>query len=338
MLDQTFPPHGKHLVAGEWVASDRTFRSEPATGDAHDFSVGTPERVDRACEAAEDAFPTYANTSREERAAFLDAIADEIEARGDAITAIGTSETGLPDARLQGERGRTTGQLRLFASHIREGACLDRRHDGALPDRQPLQMDDGDTDADALRDAAKAALEQMGPQTMLTDGIAATCKSGAAAMAEHRGVTSVVVTDPVERSGTPFLFEADAETWFGSDELSEEVFGPVGLILRCKDAAEVEKVARTMQGQLTVTLQMDDGDTDAARALLPLAERKAGRVLPHRRGSGRRDGARRPLPGVDECRHPVDPARPAPGLLPEPPRGADARRPEVRSRHESRYP
>ncbi len=67
----------------------------------------------------------------------LRAIADEIEARGDAITAIGWQETGLPAARLEGERGRTTGQLRLFASHIEKGEYLDRRLDPALPDRQP---------------------------------------------------------------------------------------------------------------------------------------------------------------------------------------------------------
>ncbi|TNF60936.1 MAG: aldehyde dehydrogenase (NADP(+)), partial [Rhodobacteraceae bacterium] len=45
-------------------------------------------------------------------------------------------------ARLEGERGRTTGQLRLFASHIRKGDYLDRRHDPALPDRQPLPRPD----------------------------------------------------------------------------------------------------------------------------------------------------------------------------------------------------
>ena len=76
--------------------------------------------------------------SREERAAFLERIADEIEARGRASPTIGSQETGLPPARLEGERGRTTGQLRLFASHIRKGDYLDRRHDAALPDRQPL--------------------------------------------------------------------------------------------------------------------------------------------------------------------------------------------------------
>jgi len=137
-----FKPHGKHLVAGEWIATGQTFKSEPASGPAFDFSVGTSELVNKAAEAAEEAFWSFGYSTRHERAAFLDAIADEIEARGAAITEIGSAETGLPGARLEGERARTTGQLRLFASHIRKGEYLDRRHDEALPDRKPLPRPD----------------------------------------------------------------------------------------------------------------------------------------------------------------------------------------------------
>ncbi|MDN5788947.1 aldehyde dehydrogenase family protein, partial [Pseudorhodobacter sp.] len=133
----TFTPHGKHLIAGEWVGGGQSFQSEPATGPAHSYSVGTVDLVNRAAEAAEEAFWTYSATSRKDRAAFLNAIADEIEARADAITEVGSAETGLPTARLQGERGRTVGQLRLFADHILKGDYLDRRHDAAQPDRQP---------------------------------------------------------------------------------------------------------------------------------------------------------------------------------------------------------
>lgn len=137
-----FTPHGNHLIAGEWIASAETFESAPANGPAHSFSVGTVELVDRAVRAAEAAFETYANSSRDARAVFLETIADEIEARGAQITEIGTQESGLPAARLEGERGRTAGQLRLFAAHIRKGEYLDRRHDVALPDRQPLPRPD----------------------------------------------------------------------------------------------------------------------------------------------------------------------------------------------------
>ena len=68
---------------------------------------------------------------------FLDRIADEIEARGSEITAIGCAESGLPAARLEGERGRTTGQLRLFAAHIRKGDYLDRRTTQPCPTANP---------------------------------------------------------------------------------------------------------------------------------------------------------------------------------------------------------
>ncbi len=109
MLDKSvFTPHGKHLIAGEGIPGDKTFMSNPAHGPAHACSVGTPELVNRACEAAEAAFWFFGYSTLEVRAAFLNAIADEIEARADAIIAIGTSETGLPEARFQGERGRTT--------------------------------------------------------------------------------------------------------------------------------------------------------------------------------------------------------------------------------------
>src|SRR3954470_12577354 len=121
----TWTPSGRHLIAGEWIAGTATFRSEPAHGQAHDFAVGTTELVDRACRAAEAAFAAFSATTREERAIFLQAIAEEIDKRGEAVTLIGTQEAGLPVGRLEGERSRTTGQLRLFADHIRKGAHLD---------------------------------------------------------------------------------------------------------------------------------------------------------------------------------------------------------------------
>ena len=138
----TYQPHGKHLIAGEWVGSSETFASQPVDGLSHDTANGGAEEVDRAVRAAEEAFWTYGYTTRTARAAFLRAIAEEIEARAEQITEIGTRESGLPEGRLQGERGRTTGQLRLFADHIEAGAYLDRRHDEALPDRQPLPRPD----------------------------------------------------------------------------------------------------------------------------------------------------------------------------------------------------
>lgn len=440
---------GKHLIAGQWLAGDATFLSAPATGTALPYAMGTPAHVDAAAIGAEAAYPSYSALSREARAAFLDKIADEIEARGTEITAIGTSETGLPTARLEGERGRTTGQLRLFASHIRKGDHLDRRHDAAQPDRKPVPRPDiklvqrpigpvavfgasnfplafstagGDTasalaagcpvvvkghsahpgtaeivaqaietailscglhpgvfslvqggrrdvgeslvqhpliravgftgslgggralydlcarrpepipffgelgsvnpmfllpaaiaargeaiakgwaaaltmgagqfctkpgiavvmdgpEAQAFIAAAKAAIGQIGAQTMLTDGIAAAYRSGRDRVAAQTGVREVLTSTCDQRQATPYLFEVQAADWLGNHALADEVFGPLGLIVRVGDAAEMLAVAQSLAGQLTVTLHLDDADTALGQALMPVLERKAGRVL-----------------------------------------------------------
>ncbi|WP_417581068.1 aldehyde dehydrogenase (NADP(+)) [Pelagibacterium sp.] len=445
----TFEPTGKHLIAGEWVDGAGTFASEPASGPSHQFAVGTPALVDKAAKAAEEAFWSYGYSSREDRAKFLNLIADEIEARGAEITEIGTQESGLPAARLEGERGRTTGQLRLFADHILKGDYLDRRHDEALPDRKPAPRPDikmvqrpigpiavfgasnfplafstagGDTAAalaagcpvvvkghsahpgtgeivaqaiDAARQKldlhpgvfslvqggdrsvgqamvqhpdikavgftgslgggralfdlcasrpepipffgelgsvnpmfvlpealnarademakgwagslsmgagqfctnpgiavviegetaskfaamAKAALSEVGPQTMLTDGIAKAYRDGRDRIAGSAGVQELLTSTCDLRNATPYLFETDGDTWLANHALGEEVFGPLGLIVTVKDEDQMRTIAKSLQGQLTCTIHMDQGDAELGRTLLPILERKAGRVL-----------------------------------------------------------
>jgi len=440
---------GKHLIAGQWVAGEQTFQSEPAHGPANTFPVGTPAMVDQAARAAEEAFWSYGYSTREERAKFLNRIADEIDARGAEITEIGTQETGLPEVRLNGERGRTVGQLRLFASHILAGDYLDRRHDEALPDRAPLPRPDlrlmqrpigpvavfgasnfplafsvagGDTaaalaagcpvvvkghsahpgtgeivaqaidvvvkacgihpgvfsliqggkrdvgqslvqhplikavgftgslgggralfdlcaqrpepipffgelgsvnpmfllpnamsarteelargwvgsltmgagqfctnpgiavvldgpDADAFVTTAKAGLGDVAAQTMLTDGMADAYRSGAKRIAATSGVKEVLTTSCDLRNATPYLFETSGENWLANHVLGEEVFGPLGLVVRVKGIAEMQAIARALEGQLTCTIHMDAGDAADARSLLPILERKAGRIL-----------------------------------------------------------
>ncbi len=440
---------GKHLIAGEWIGADTTFASEPAHGPSHDFSVGTAAMIDNAVEAAESAFATFGWSSRTERAALLRKIADEIDARGDAITEIGTQETGLPEARLQGERGRTVGQLRLFADHIEAGDYLDMRHDPAMPDRAPLPRPDlrmmqrplgpvavfgasnfplafsvagGDTaaalaagcpvvvkghsahpgtgeivaqaidaaikatgihpgvfslvqggkrdvgtrlvqhpliravgftgslgggralfdlcaqrdepipffgelgsvnpmfilpqaaaargaeigngwaasltlgagqfctnpgiaviiegpDADAFQAAAEAGLSSVAEQTMLTDGIAEAYRNGVSRVAAGTGVSKIMGTSCKSRDAAPYLFTVSGDDWLANRKLQEEVFGPLGIIVRVKDRAQMQRIARTIEGQLTCTLHLDAGDKADAQALLPLLERKAGRLL-----------------------------------------------------------
>jgi len=98
--------------------------------------------VAAACQAAADAFDAYRATGAAERAAFLEAIGEEIMALGDALLDRAIKESGLPLARLTGERGRTVSQLRLFAETVRDGRWLGIRVDPALPNREPLPRPD----------------------------------------------------------------------------------------------------------------------------------------------------------------------------------------------------
>ncbi len=441
--------HGGHFIAGKWVRGKETFPNMPVEGATDEFAVGLPEHIEAAAAAAEQAFTSYNQTSRTERAGFLRSIADEIEARGDEITEIGTRETGLPQVRLEGERGRTTGQLRLFADHIEKGDYLDRRHDLPLPERTPLPRPDlrmmqlpvgpvavfgasnfplafsvagGDTasalaagcpvvvkghsahpgtseivaqaieaaiktcsmhpgvfalvqggtreagqalvqhpliqavgftgslgggralfdlcasrpnpipffgelgsinpmflmpaalnargeeiaggwaasltmgagqfctnpgvavviageGAETFARSTQAALSKTGAQTMLTKGIAEAYDEGRTQMAGTKGVQELVSSASEPRTATPNLYRTTGSEWLANPNLGEEVFGPLGLIVEVGDLEEMAAVANSLKGQLTCTIHMDDTDTDAAHALLPVLSRKAGRIL-----------------------------------------------------------
>ncbi len=115
-----------------------------ATGQRIDpaYPVSSLADVDAACRAADAAFDVYRATDAETRAAFLEEIAVEIERLGDSLIERAATESGLPVARITGERGRTIGQLRLFAAVVRDGRWREIRIDPAMPDRQPLPRPD----------------------------------------------------------------------------------------------------------------------------------------------------------------------------------------------------
>ncbi|WP_299724083.1 aldehyde dehydrogenase (NADP(+)) [uncultured Tateyamaria sp.] len=440
---------GASLVAGEWLGSDQTFQNEPTNGAPDSFAAGTPELINRACDAAEEAFWTYGYSSADERAAFLQEAAAQIEARGADITAMGMKETGLPEARLEGERGRTVAQLRMFADHIKAGTHLDHRHDPALPDRAPMPRPDlqlmqrpmgpvaifgasnfplafssagGDTaaalaagcpvvvkghpahpgiadliaqafdaaikatgvhpgvfsqvldggyivgetlvkhpliravgftgslragralfdiaaarpepipffgelgsinpmfilpaaaaargddiasawagsltmgagqfctnpgiavmldgpDRDRFVEQVTAALSDVAPQTMLTAGIAKAFQGGCETVAAQSGVEVLVSSDNPTRAAGPQLFTTTAAQWLANEALQHEVFGPMAVLVIASDMDEMRSVARALGGQLTCTLHLDDADTRDAQSLMPILERKAGRLL-----------------------------------------------------------
>jgi|APTNR8051073442_1049403.scaffolds.fasta_scaffold00454_9 NADP-dependent aldehyde dehydrogenase len=122
-----------------------TFQAlNPATGQQLPelFYGASALETDEAMQLAAKAFATYQQLSGKAKAAFLQAIADEILALGDALIQRAMAETALPQARLEGERGRTVGQLRLFAQLLEEGSWVEARIDPALPERQPLPRPD----------------------------------------------------------------------------------------------------------------------------------------------------------------------------------------------------
>ena len=133
---------GQNFIAGSRSAQGnkllQSFNATTGEALAYEFHQATEQEVNQACEAASQAFKSYRHTSPEQRALFLEAIADELDALGEDFLNIISQETALPLARLQGERGRTSGQMRLFAKVLRRGDFLGARIDTALPDRKPM--------------------------------------------------------------------------------------------------------------------------------------------------------------------------------------------------------
>ncbi len=424
----------------------------PATGEwlEPQFTLASQADVARACALAGAAFDVYRETAPEARAAFLEAIASQIEALGDALIERAMAESALPRPRLEGERGRTCNQLRLFAKVVRVGDAVGARIDPALPERKPLPRSDlrmrriavgpvavfgasnfplafsvagGDTasalaagcpvvvkahpahpgtselvgraiqaavaqcglpegvfslvladnavagalvadpriqavgftgsraggqallriaqarpqpipvygelsainpvfllpDAlakraavlgqqyvgsltmgagqfctnpglllaidgpglDAFEAAAAEALQASGAQTMLTAGIHTAYARGVERLAGEANVRCVARgqgSDAPNRAQAGF-FSTDAASFQAQPALHDEIFGATGLIVRCRDAEELKALAESLEGQLTTTLHLDAGDTALARALLPILERKAGRIL-----------------------------------------------------------
>ena len=447
---------GEMLIGRQAVrGNEKPLRAfNPATGsDIAEpvFGSGTVANVHEACELAAKAFDPYRQLPLAVRAEFLERIADGITALGDGLIQRAHEESGLPKTRLEGERGRTTGQLKLFAEVVRAGQWLAATLDSPLPERKPLPRSDlrmqkiplgpvavfgasnfplafsvagGDTaaalaagcpvvvkahrahlgtsemvgrviqrvaqeidlpegvfsmivgagssvgealvahpaikavgftgsraggtslmrvaaarhepipvyaemssinpvfllpgalaaraeaisrgfvdslvlgagqfctnpglaiavDGDALKDfvaAASAALAAKPAQTMLTAGIHAAYEDGEGKLAGTQGVEAVAhgaaPTGPTQARAA--LFVTDARTFLSTPALEDEVFGPASTIVRCKNEQELLEVAEHFAGQLTATLQMSGDDLPAARKLVPVLERKAGRIL-----------------------------------------------------------
>jgi NADP-dependent aldehyde dehydrogenase len=137
--------NGAVLVGASEQRSGATFYAvDPASGAQLPtaFAEAGAAEVAAACALTEAAFPSFSSLTPEARALFLEAVAEAIAAIGDPLIVTAMTETGLPRARLEGERGRTIGQLRLFAQVVRQGDWLDVAIDPALPERTPAPRAD----------------------------------------------------------------------------------------------------------------------------------------------------------------------------------------------------
>lgn len=421
-----------------------------ATDLPSEFSEAGQADVEVACALAASAAPGFAALAPEERACFLEAIGDAIGGLGDELISTAMEETGLPRARLEGERQRTINQLRLFAFELRRGEWLDVTIDPALPDRQPPRPDlrrmnaalgpvvvfgasnfplafsvaGGDTasafaagcpvivkghpahpgtgelvarailaaraawglapgvfsylpgrsnalgaalvadprvkavaftgsragglalsriaqarpepipvyaemsavnpvfllpgalDAraeelgaafvasltmgagqfctnpglvvaldgsglDRFVAAASAALSEVDPPPMLTAAIQEAYRRGVRSLEAHGSVARLANGRAPENPAREpaALFSADAASFLADRRLQDEVFGASSLVVRCADMDEMSRVAASLEGQLTATLQLGEGDDARAARLLPVLAEKAGRVL-----------------------------------------------------------
>ncbi len=415
------------------------------------FETDGIAEVNAACSAAEAAFDAYRATDAEARAVFLESIGAEILALGDDLIVTAMRESGLPRARLEGERGRTVNQLKLFAGVLRRGDWMGLRIDLATqsktaPARADLRLRriplgpvavfgasnfplafstaGGDTASalaagctvvvkghpahpatgamvagaihaavkasslpsgvfshlvgpgtelgaalvkhpaitavgftgsragglalvklaqarevpipvyaemssinpvlllpealrargaelgkafvgsltmgagqfctnpglllaiegeglDAFVSAAAEAISGGAAQTMLTGAIYSAYEQSIDALQQH-GQVHTIAQGPAGNGGNAgraALFSTSGRSFLSDKALGQEVFGASSLLVRCADEAELQSVLVATEGQLTTTLQMDDADIDTASRLLPLLERRSGRIV-----------------------------------------------------------
>ena len=137
---------GKNYIGNNQSAKGtktyKTFNPKLNLENENVFTEATSEEINEAANLAAKAYKEFQNISGTKKADFLNAIVDEIMALDDELIQAYCSETGLPEGRAKGERGRTIGQLRSFADLVSEGSWVEATVDTAMPERQPMPRSD----------------------------------------------------------------------------------------------------------------------------------------------------------------------------------------------------
>jgi NADP-dependent aldehyde dehydrogenase len=141
-----YPITGRQLLGfSESALGKNTFQTmNPQTGfpTPWEFHEATDSEVHTAMEMAVSAFKTYMDLPGKDRAAFLRAIAVQLEEQQEDLVNVYMQESGLPQGRARGELGRTTAQLKAFATVSESSSWMEVRIDTAQPDRTPLPKPD----------------------------------------------------------------------------------------------------------------------------------------------------------------------------------------------------
>lgn len=130
-------------------------------------------------------------------------------------------------------------------------------------------------------DALATALGESEPAPMLTKGIHAAFEKGRDTLAGREGVTTLAQSRPPQglNRSKAAVFRTDLQTFLHDEQLEREVFGAASLVVVCRNADELRQAAERVEGQLTATLHLEADDIAVARELMPVLERKAGRIL-----------------------------------------------------------
>ncbi|BCG01763.1 fatty aldehyde dehydrogenase (plasmid) [Paraburkholderia sp. PGU19] len=234
---------------------------------APDFHGATLDELERACALADSAFDTFREITLEERAVFLEAIGQEIEKIGDTLIERCMTETGLPRTRLEGERTRTIGQLKLFANVLRNGDFLDARIDPALPERKPLPRVDLRQRSIALGPVAvfgasnfPLAFSVAGGDT--ASALAAGCPVIVKAHCAHPGTSELVgraIQSAVARCGLPegvFSLLFDGGVVIGQGLVADKRIKAVGFTGSRAAGLALMKIANAREEPIPVYAEM----------------------------------------------------------------------------------
>jgi NADP-dependent aldehyde dehydrogenase len=125
----------------------------------------------------------------------------------------------------------------------------------------------------------KIALAALTPHPMLTPAIRKGFDAGAARLASHPRVRTLLAADGGGSAPRPVLVETDAASFVADHALRDEVFGPLAVVVRVRSVDEAIGALKAVGGSLTVTIWgAEDGSSDSRR-LTRAAAQIAGRVL-----------------------------------------------------------